>query len=196
MTLKITYAIYYLSVIAASYIHLSANNLSEITDLAMAFTVPTLVLLAFKLVKLKYTKAIILVNYTFCFFSLVVGNLFGGYSVLHFDKALHLVSGLIITLLFAMIFEFYCKQKVSPVIKYGFIIGMNMTAAYFWEMFEYFCLIFLKIDAINHYTQGVIDTMNDMTICFVASCFIVVLLVGKNKWLNKLINEFVIINSK
>ncbi len=41
-----------------------------------------------------------------------------------------------------------------------------MMIAFLWECFEFACLIFLNIDAINHYTQGVYDTMTDMIVCF------------------------------
>ena len=37
-------------------------------------------------------------------------------------------------------------------------------------------LIFLKIDAINHYTQGVYDTMTDMIVCFLGGLIFLFLL--------------------
>ena len=194
MSVKITCFIYYCTLALGSINHLSQQNYDKIIYLLMALFCPYLVLKIFDLVKLKYTSSIILVNYWFCFFSLIIGNLFKGYSVPYFDKVLHFTSGILITLLFAMLFKFICNQKINNIIKYGFILGMNMLVAYLWELFEYLCLVLLDIDAINHYTQGVYDTMNDMSICFVASVIIIVLIAKNNKLLNNLINDFVAIN--
>ncbi len=129
MSVKITCFIYYCTLALGSINHLSQQNYDKIIYLLMALFCPYLVLKIFDLVKLKYTSSIILVNYWFCFFSLIIGNLFKGYSVPYFDKVLHFTSGILITLLFAMLFKFICNQKINNIIKYGSYL--NICALYY-----------------------------------------------------------------
>lgn len=67
--------------------------------------------------------------------------------------------------------------------------------------FEFACLIFLKIDAINHYTQGVYDTMTDMIVCFLGGLVFLTLLTrherkGKNDPLTASLKTFYQTNLK
>ena len=56
-----------------------------------------------------------------------------------------------------------------------------MMIAFLWECFEFACLIFLNIDAINHYTQGVYDTMTDMIVCFLGGLVFLALLTRQER---------------
>ena len=57
------------------------------------------------------------------------------------------------------------KTKQEKRVFYVFINAVNMAIALCWEFFEYAMLIFFNNDAINHYTQGVHDSMTGL--CYV-----------------------------
>ena len=72
-------------------------------------------------------------------------------------------------------------------------------AAFLWECFEFACLIFLKIDAINHFTSGVYDTMTDMIVCFIGGLLTSVILYfyfakGKKSLLSNAVEKFYLDN--
>lgn len=52
-----------------------------------------------------------------------------------------------------------------------------MAVAQLWEFYEYAMLIFFKNDCINHYTQGVHDSITDMLCAAVAGICLTVFLV-------------------
>ena len=58
-----------------------------------------------------------------------------------------------------------------------FINAVNMAVAQLWEFYEYAMLIFFKNDCINHYTQGVHDSITDMLCAAVAGICLTVFLV-------------------
>ena len=49
-----------------------------------------------------------------------------------------------------------------------------MAIALCWEFFEYAMLIFFNNDAINHYTQGVHDSMTDMLCATIAGLLLTI----------------------
>ena len=55
-----------------------------------------------------------------------------------------------------------------------FINAVNMAIAVCWEFFEYAMLIFFNNDAINHYTQGVHDSMTDMLCATIAGLLLTI----------------------
>ena len=58
-----------------------------------------------------------------------------------------------------------------------FINAVNMGIALIWEFYEYILLVFFNNDAINHYTQGVHDSITDMLCATVAGLLLTVLIV-------------------
>ena len=57
-----------------------------------------------------------------------------------------------------------------------FINAVNIAVGEIWEFYEYGMLIFFNNDCINHYTQGVHDSMTDM-LCAACAGIILTLLI-------------------
>lgn len=139
--------------------------------LAMALGVQLIGPLAVRLCHFKKAWGILFWQELFIAVAMIIGNTLNGYAISGFDKVLHFSSGILIC---AAILLGTCWLRGSWteesgrhfVLKCLSIQGINMMIAFLWECFEFACLVFLNIDAINHYTQGVYDTMTDMIVCF------------------------------
>ena len=136
---------------------------------------------AVHLFKLKNSWGILFWVQLFITVSMIWGHTLNGYALMGFDKVLHFSSGVMICY---GITGFYCwmKKQWKETTMRDFILkcisiqGINMMIAFLWEVFEFACLVFFDIDAINHYTQGVYDTMTDMIVCFLGGCLFLWLL--------------------
>lgn len=138
--------------------------------LVVAFCTPWLVYVCFNLLRLKLTPPIIIVTWVFSAFSTILGSTLGFYRFTYFDKLLHFSSGLFISILCMMLYSLLqplvMKNKQSFFLQLLFVNGMNMMVAFLWELYEFALLVFFDIDAVNHYTTGVFDSMGDMFVCF------------------------------
>lgn len=162
------YIFYYIFLIGAT-LYCAIHQMEGLKMAWVAAFTCFLVPLALKIVKLKPTFEIYLINVVFAFVASICGSMLGAYSLFMFDKVLHFSSGLFLTTLSFMIFSFLkkttcVKEKNERILSIIFVNACNMMMAVFWEFFEYGCLIFLNNDAINHYTSGVHDTMTDMLV--------------------------------
>ena len=136
--------------------------------------------------RLKNSWGLLFWSQLFITVSMIWGHTLNGYALTGFDKVLHFSSGVMIC---AAITLFYCWMKRQwkettlrdLILKCICIQGINMLVAFLWEVFEFICLVFFDIDAINHYTQGVYDTMTDMIVCFIGGCLFLWLLTRQER---------------
>lgn len=130
----------------------------------------------FKCLKINLTFIIYLFNFLFIFIANIIGSIWNGYAIAYFDKGLHFSSGLLISEFAFMIYVFLMKkvefQKHEQILCLLFVNAINMMVGVYWEFLEFFCLIFLKHDAIHHYSSGVFDTMQDLIVAFIGGLIV------------------------
>ena len=134
----------------------------------VAVLTPCIVPLIFKLCHWNKVYEIYILSNVFTYFASVWGGSLNAYRIYGFDKILHFSSGwLIATAAVVLYFTIFLI----------FINAVNMAVAQLWEFYEYAMLIFFKNDCINHYTQGVHDSITDMLCATVAGIGLTVFLV-------------------
>lgn len=165
--------IYVLTTIYAFYFNYQIQDYRGIGMGIVAIFTPWLIPILFKVLHLKASDEIYLLNVIFVYFASLVGSCLGGYSLPFFDKVLHFSSGLFATILAMMLYS-WIKHKKKPETKadmaifYIFINALNLAIAAIWEFYEYSMLVFFNNDCINHYTTGVHDSITDMICAFFA----------------------------
>ncbi len=138
---------------------------------------PLIVPLLFRLFHFQPVYEIYILSTCFCYFASLIGSCLGGYSLFFFDKVVHFCSGLFATLA-AMILFYLIRQsnrledRKCYRLFLVFINACNMAIALLWEYYEYAMLIFFDNDCINHYTQGVHDSITDTMSAFVGGILI------------------------
>ena len=172
--------IYVVTTLYGFYINYQAQDMNALAMGAVACITPLIVPLLFTLCKFKPVYEIYIINIVFVYFASLIGSSFHGYSILGFDKALHFSSGLMFTIVAMMLFMIVKKvkhitNKEDYTLFLIFINAVNLAIAVLWEFYEYAMLIFFNNDCINHYTQGVHDSMTDMLCAFVGGILITVL---------------------
>lgn len=111
--------------------------------------------------------------YVFTFCTIVVGSALYGYSrIPYWDKIFHFFSGILISaaglIVCQMLFGTLAGEKKVHCILYTlFPFLFNLSIAALWEIYEYMLFLLLKIDAVNHLTTGVHDTLQDMIVCLI-----------------------------
>ncbi|WP_249806059.1 hypothetical protein [Copranaerobaculum intestinale] len=138
----------------------------------------------FKIFRWKPVYEIYVLGTCFMYFASLIGSCLGGYSVRYFDKVVHLCSGIFATLLAIMLFSILKKvrqaqNKEDYHLLLVFVNAVNLAIAVIWEFYEYAMLIFFNNDAINHYTQGVHDTITDMMSACVGGLFVTMILIHR-----------------
>ncbi len=166
------YGIYIVTLISAFFFFLKTINLQGIMMCLSACLTPFLFPLFMHLCHLKMTIEMKMINIVFIYFSSLIGSCLGGYGWPCFDKMIHFISGIIISVVAAMFFHFIKKEKyihhqADCYIYYIFIMAVNLSIAVLWEFYEYAMLIFFQNDCIHHYTTGVHDSITDMLCAFV-----------------------------
>lgn len=148
----------------------------------VAMLTPCIVPLIFKLCHWNVVYEIYILSNVFTYFASVWGGALNAYRLYGFDKALHFSSGWLITTAAVILYftikgdrKFQSKREFT--IFLIFINAVNMAVAQLWEFYEYAMLIFFKNDCINHYTQGVHDSITDMLCAAVAGIGLTVFLV-------------------
>lgn len=186
-----------------SYMH---NQGDKLELLLVAFITPWIMHIIFKLIKLRPLILFIYINWIFCGVSTIYGSTMGGYSFSWFDALLHFMSGIFFTfiayLLYCMATKKVKEDKINmKYILVFFINGVNALVAVMWELYEYSLLVFLNIDAINHYSEGVRDAMNDFIVCIMGGLIITIMVLYANKsnkkiGIIKIVEEFLTLNNK
>lgn len=197
-------AIYCLGIIYSIFYNL--NGHPYLMMVLVSIGVPFIVPIVFKIFKVKMTERIIIINLAFCFFASIVGSTLGGYQYPFYDKIIHFISGLIITICGYILF---CTIKNTNRLKnqsdiklmHIFINTFNLAIAVLWEFYEYMTLIFFDYDCINHYSTGVHDSITDMLCAFVAGLLITCLIyhsykTEKSNFITKFQEELYDLNKK
>lgn len=202
--LYICCAIYLVTALYGFYKNYQLQDMNALGMGVVACVTPWIVPIIFKLFKFKPVYEIFIINVIFVYFASLIGSSFHGYSLLGFDKVLHFSSGLLLTtvsMLIFMLLKHVChiKNKEDYHLFLVFINVCNVAIAAFWEFYEYFMLIFFNNDCINHYTQGVHDSMTDMLCAFVGGIIITCLVMRSYKtqkanFITSLCEKFYILN--
>ena len=192
--------------IISTIFQLQHHLYAKLGYLAMALGVQLIGPLAVKGLKLKNAWGLLFWTQLFIAVAMIIGNTLNGYAIPCFDKVLHFSSGILICAGITLVYCWLKQQWTEDsrrhyLLKCLSIQGINLMIAFLWECFEFACLIFLKIDAINHYTQGVYDTMTDMIVCFLGGLVFLTLLTrherkGKNDPLTASLKTFYQTNLK
>lgn len=170
-------AIYIVTLLISFYHNYTIGDMNALGMSVVAMLTPLIVPVIFRLLHFKPVYEIYIISTIFTYFASLIGSGFHWYSYLGFDKVLHFSSGWMFATV-AVILFFYIRrsnvvQKGSDYIIYMiFINTVNMAIALIWEFYEYAMLIFFNNDCINHYSQGVHDSMTDMLCATVAGLLI------------------------
>lgn len=175
-------ALYILTLFYSLYINLTGDGGRNLNMIFVACITPLIVPCIFKLFHWKAVYEIYILSTIFTYFASVWGSTLNGYSLPGFDKVLHFTSGWLITtgavICYMCIKKTNCfPQKTDFSIFLIFINAVNIAVAEFWEFFEYAMLIFFNDDCINHYTQGVHDTITDVMCATLAGALLTGLIV-------------------
>ena len=177
--LYVLIGIYAISLIISFYYNISKGSTYGIMMTAVAMITPCIVPLAFRIFHLRKVYEIYIIWIGFTYFASLIGSGFRGYSYVGYDKILHFLSGFL-AMLFAIILFFYLRQsnrfssRRDLSLFIVFINAINMSIAVLWEVYEYILLVVFNYDCINHYTQGVHDSLTDMIWAIIAGSIVTI----------------------
>ena len=158
--------LYLLTLGYSVYLHILRQDWNGLFMCGVAILSLVCVPLGFKILRFQPIYEIYCIQVVFAYIASVLGSTLGGYSYPFFDKILHFTSGFLMLTVGIMVYFFLRKSNEIPKqdlpLFFVFINSFNVMIAVFWEFFEYSMLVFFNNDCINHYTQGVRDSMNDM----------------------------------
>lgn len=182
------------------------NNMQAFYMGFVSILCPLIIPVFFKIFHLKPVYEIYILSTCFCYFASLIGSCLGGYSVFFFDKVVHFCSGLFATLLSIMLFFIIRKSNQLEntsiyQLHLVFINACNLSIALVWEYYEYAMLIFFNNDCINHYSQGVHDSITDTISAFVGGIIITFFVIrryhsGKSNFFTRIPETFYEINIK
>lgn len=174
-----TLVAYYIGIALSAYLNHAFTTGEKLAYLGLAAAMPLLLEIGLALFHIWVPTGIRIGYNLFTGTAMILGNTLGFYRFVGFDKLLHSTSGVCVAIL-ALLAYGCCFKRVRPLDDrqwWGqvlFINGVNMLIAFLWEVFEFSLLVFFNNDAINHYSQGVYDTMTDMIVCFIGGLVITV----------------------
>ena len=92
-----------------------------------------------RLCRVKVPPIMPICIYVFIFLSMILGKTFFFYGIPHWDKFLHLTSGLFIALVgMVILWSLNSKgEKLAPAVIIAFILAFSIAAAGVWEMWEF-----------------------------------------------------------
>lgn len=177
---KVLYGIIVIYVVTACYsfyINWTTGDMEAVGMGVLALITPFLIPLIFKIFRLKPVYELYIISTVFMYFASLVGSTMHGYSIFGFDKVLHTSSGVFIAIGAMVLFLAIKKvhtitDKQDYIIMLLFVFSFNLAAAAIWEFFEYAMLVFFNNDGINHYSQGVHDSMQDMLVACLGCLYV------------------------
>ncbi|MFR6361075.1 hypothetical protein [Amedibacterium intestinale] len=197
-------AIYVLTLAAGFYMNFVKKDYEALGMTLVACITPLIVPIGFKLLKLKPVYEIYIISTIFVYFASLIGSGFGWYSYFGFDKVLHFTSGWFVTTLAVILYFAIRKTNAFEEKKYFtlflvFINAVNIAVAELWEFYEYAMLIFFNNDCINHYSQGVHDTITDCLCATFAGILLTIMIVryyksGKSNFFVNVYEKFYVRN--
>lgn len=171
--------IYVVTLFYSVFVNYTEGDTNGLFMCIVAVLTLVMVPLIFKVFHFKPIYEIYLIATVFAYIASVWGSTLGGYGLPGFDKFLHFSSGFLMLTVAVMLYYLLSsnneiKTKQEKRVFYVFINAVNMAIALCWEFFEYAMLIFFNNDAINHYTQGVHDSMTDMLCATIAGLLLTI----------------------
>lgn len=186
---KITYGcalIYVVTLLISFWQNWRAQDLEALAMGVVAIFTPLILPVIFKLFRFKPVYEMYIISTVFIYFASLIGSSFHWYAYKGFDKVLHFSSGIFATLL--MVIVFFLIRKTNQIktkedwnLMLIFINAGNLAIAAIWEFYEYALLILFNNDAINHYTQGVHDSMTDMLCAMVGGILLTLCIMRAHK---------------
>ncbi|MDE6475523.1 MAG: DUF2238 domain-containing protein, partial [Erysipelotrichaceae bacterium] len=178
--------LYIITLLYSFYINIKEGNQTAVGMSVVAIFTPLIVPVLFKLFRWKPVYEMYIISTIFMYFASLIGSCLKGYGIIGFDKALHFSSGIFATILAVIFFQLLKKvQRPDNTKDYHvmlvFVNACNIAIAAIWEFYEYAMLIFFQNDAINHYSQGVHDSMTDMLCATLAGLLITLCIIRAYK---------------
>ena len=153
------------SIFALIYLMLNFNTLTISKVLVTISVVPVLFLVRIfrNLFKLETSYGVELFYIIFVIFAQFFGSALGYMSeIMHFDKVLHLLSGVLTSIFAVVILDNFKLKNRTIIFDIVFIISFSLAIALCWELFEYTSDLILKGDVQHVLTTGINDTMQDI----------------------------------
>lgn len=194
--------IYLSTLIYSVYVNYMENDANGLFMCFVALITPMMVPLIFKVFSFKPVYEVYIISTVFSYIASLWGSTLGGYGIYGFDKFLHFTSGFLMLSVAIMIYYLLkgtnkVNTKEDKRVFYVFVNAVNMSIALLWEFFEYAMLVFFNNDAINHYTQGVHDSMSDMLCATLAGLILTVWIIkSKSNFFMNTANKFYSLNVK
>ncbi len=178
--------LYIVTLLYSFYINMKQGNQAALGMGVVAIFTPLIVPVLFKLFRWKPVYEMYIISTVFMYFASLIGSCLKGYGVPGFDKALHFSSGIFATILAVILYQLLKKvcrpdHQRDYYVMLVFINACNIAIAAIWEYYEYAMLIFFQNDAINHYSQGVHDSMTDMLCATLAGLLITLCIMHAHK---------------
>ena len=106
--------IIYLAVSAVGFVmNVQRQDMQAVGMGVVALITPWIVPVVMRLCRLKMTEEIWIIDLLFTFFASLIGSCFGGYGVPFFDKVLHFISGILLTNVGVLLFQWVACVKVG-----------------------------------------------------------------------------------
>lgn len=182
------------------YMNLQDGNMAGVGMSAVAIVTPLIVPVFFKLLHFQPVYEIYIISTVFTYFASLVGSGFHWYSYMGFDKVLHFSSGWMFATIAVILYFFIrksnkFKDEQEFTIFLIFVNTVNIAIGAIWEFYEYAMLIFFNNDCINHYSQGVHDTITDMMCATVGGLLLTLLIMryhrsGKSNFFTNVYEKF------
>lgn len=193
-------AVYAVTLLYAVYHNVKLQDDGALGMTLVAALTPLIIPAAFRLLHFTPVYEIYIVSTIFTYFASLLGSSFHWYSYTGFDKVLHFSSGWFITTLAVILY--FCLKKTNQFpdkrdyhVFLVFINAVNIAVGELWEFFEYAMLIFFNNDCINHYSQGVHDTITDVMCATTAGILLTLLIMryhtyGKRNFFTNVYEKF------
>ncbi|WP_270215178.1 hypothetical protein [Clostridium butyricum] len=170
------------------------NKLFRIILTAVAVIIMKVV---FTISFLKKSKASYTATLTFIFFAMYLGNVCNFYTLInHYDKILHLLSGIIIGIIGLIIYTHFTKEymkKLNPKFMIIFVFIFSVALAGCWEIWEF---TGDRLWGFQSQNNSLVDTMTDIICGTVGGIISLFPIYGfakgkKNRFLEKVTKEVI-----
>ncbi|MDD4282305.1 MAG: hypothetical protein PHX03_00800 [Bacilli bacterium] len=199
--MKLTKKINYILFIAVSclvfYLGLSYIENKEVMKLLITITIIPSMLIPYLLNRVliyKMTEGTITLYFLFLIASTILGSLFNFYeTVPMFDKILHFVTGILLSMLgIIILINFNKYDKTNIKFNIIFLAAITSTVALFWEIFEYISDFIFSRNTQRVLETGINDTMLDMISSLFGFTLVAIIYIMEKKTKTKfIINNFI-----
>jgi len=197
---KTLFAAYCLGAWTCMFRYIGNGDCYHLWLCVLAPAIPVAVVLLFRALKLRFTWHLNLVIMIFITLAYLLGSCVDLYhSLPGYDKFIHSVSGLFVSLLCCVAYYFikssHALEALDARILPVFVFCGSMTVAGLWEIWEYVMSGLTGQDLQFVAETGVSDTMQDMICCLVGTIAFLPSAVrlgnGKGDWLTGAVSDFI-----